>query len=322
MKRQILLAAALMTACVTVTQAQDYPNKPVKMVVPFSAGGNADITARLLARQMSESFGVPVIVENKPGANGSIGVEAVVRAASDGYTLLLSGSSPLVINPVLYDDLPYDTLRDLQPISQVMTYQYALVVPAKSPISSLSDLAARAKAKPGQLTYGSSGVGGGSHLAGELLGLTMGVEFNHIPYKGTAPALADLLGGHLSFTFDTVLTSAPQVEAKRLRALAVSASKRAASLPQVPTLQELGFADFNINQFVGLLAPIKTDPAIIERLHQEVVKALQAPDVIHALKTEGGNELVANAPAEFRAQIMHDLALNRKLIKLANIKTE
>jgi tripartite-type tricarboxylate transporter receptor subunit TctC len=322
MKRHILAVAALMMGCLGVAHAQAYPNKVIKMVVPFAAGGNADITARLLARRMSESMGVPVIIDNKPGANGSIGVEAVVRALPDGYTLLLSASSPLVVNPVLYAKVPYDPIRDLQPISQILNYQYALVVPAKSSITSLSDLAAQAKAQPGVLTYGSSGIGGGSHLAGELLALMMGAKLNHIPYKGTAPALADLLGGHLSFTFDTILTTVPQVEGKHLRALAVSGSKRASSLPQVPTLQELGYKGFDISQFVGLLAPAKTDPAIVARLHQEVVKAMKAPEIIQALKTEGGNDLVANTPVEFRAQIVRDLALNRKLIKDANIKEE
>lgn len=324
MKRPMLAVAALVLGCLGGAHAQSYPNKDkvIKMVVPFAAGGNADITARLLAKQMSDSMGLPVIVDNRSGANGSIGVDVVARAAPDGYTLLLSASSPLVVNPVLYAKVPYDPIKSFEPISQLLTYQYVLVVPAKSPITSLSDLAAKGKAQPGTLTYGSSGIGGGSHLAGELLALMAGAKLSHIPYKGTAPALADLLGGHLSFTFDTILTSVPQIEGKHLRALAVSSSKRASSLPQVPTMQELGYKGFDISQFVGLLAPAKTDAAIVERLHQEVVKAMKAPEIIQALKTEGGNDLVANTPAEFKSQIVRDLALNRKLIKEANIKGE
>lgn len=322
MKKTILTAAALFMGSFGVAQAQSYPDKVIKMVVPYAASGNADITARVLAKKMSESMGVPVIVENKPGANGMIGTDAVAKAAPDGYTLLLDASGPLVINPVLYAKVPYDPIKDFQPISQVLTYQYVLVVPADSPITSLSTLVAKAKAQPGVLTYGSTGVGGGGHLAGEMLALLSDTKLNHIPYKGSAPALADLLGGHLSFTYDTVLTSVPQIEGKRLRPFGVSGPKRASSLPEVPTMQELGYKGFDITQFVGLLAPAKTDAAVIARLHQEVVKAMKSPEVIRILETEAGNDLVAGTPAQFADAIQRDLILYRKLVKDANIKQQ
>ena len=322
MNKKNLCLALVLTLCLGQAWAQAYPVKPIRMVVPYAAGGAADITARVLGQKMSESLGVPIVVDNKPGANGMIGTDAVAKAAPDGYTLLMDASGPLVVNPAMYTKVPYDPVKDLIPISQVTTFQYVLVVPAASPINSVAELVAAAKAKPGALSYGSTGVGGGGHLAGEMLGLMTGTKLTHVPYKGSAPALADLLGGQLSFTFDTVITSVPQVKAGKLRAYAVSGPKRSTSFPQVPTMSELGYKGFDITQFQGLLAPAKTDPAIIARLHQEVVKALKSPEVIQRLETEGGNELVGSSPSEFASQIKSDLALYRKLIKDADIKQE
>lgn len=310
-------------ACgITNVLADGYPNKPITLIVPFSAGGNADIAARVVAKQMAVSVGQPIIVENRAGANGSIGVDAVRRAAPDGYTLLVCPSSPLVVNPAIYKKLPYRTLQDFEPVSLMLTYQYALVVRNDSPIKSTDDLKAMAKGAPGTLSYGSSGVGGGGHLAGELLALKIGSGLNHIPYKGTAPALADLLGGQLTFTFDTVMTATQQVKEKQLRALAVSGRQRAPSLPEVATMQQLGFEGFDITQFVGLLAPAKTPKPIVDRLNQEVLKALKSAEVSKALGAAAGNEIVASTPQEFRVQLERDLAFYSKLTQAANIKAD
>jgi tripartite-type tricarboxylate transporter receptor subunit TctC len=322
MRRKILLALALFLACVGAAFAQAYPSRPIRIVVPYAAGGSADITARVLGQKMSQSMGVPIIIDNKGGANGMIGTDVVAKSPPDGYTLLLDASGPLVVNPSLYAKVPYDTLKDFIPISQITTFQYVMVVSDASPIKSLNDLVAAAKAKPGTISYGSTGIGGGGHLAGELFALMSGTKLIHVPYKGSAPALADLLAGQLSFTFDTVITSVPLVRAGKLRAYAVSGPHRAKSLPDVPTLSELGYKGFEITQFQGLLSPAKTDPAIVSRLHQEVVKALKSPDVVQRLETDGGNELVGGAPAEFAAQIQSDLALYRKLIADADIKQQ
>ncbi|WP_382323080.1 Bug family tripartite tricarboxylate transporter substrate binding protein [Hydrogenophaga sp. UC242_50] len=320
--RQIVLLCAAM-ALATGATAQAWPgNRPIKVIVPFAAGGNADLTARLIAKQLAEGLKTPVVVENRSGANGTLGLEAVRQAAPDGYTLLVSPSSPLVVNPVLYKKVPYDSLKDFEPISQILTYQYVLVVPSASPVRSLSDLAAAAQAKPGELTYGSSGIGGGGHLAGELLALRLGAKLNHVPYKGTAPALADLLGGQLSFTWDTVMTAVPHVQGDKLRPLAVSGGTRAGSFPKVPTMKELGYKDYDITQFIGLLAPAKTPSHIIERLNAEVEKAVKAPEVIKALKTEGGNELVTSTPSQFKSLISSELEFYRKLVNDAQIKAE
>ena len=303
-------------------QTQPYPSRPIKMVVPYPAGGNADITGRVIAKKMGALLNVPVIVENRSGANGMIGTDAVVKAAADGYTLLMAASGPIVINPVLYAKVPYDPVKDLLPISQVLSFQYVLVVPSSSALNSLNEIVQQGKAQPGKLSYGSTGIGGGGHLAGEMFSMLSGAQFNHVPYQGSAPALVDLLGGQLAFTFDTVLTASPLIQDKRLKAFAVSGPKRARSLPGIPTMQEAGFQDFDITQFVGLLAPAGTEPAMIQRLNAVTVQALQDPEVIEALQTKGGNDLVGNSSAAFADLIKRELTMYGALIKRAEIKAE
>lgn len=323
MKAIHLYAVMLLATTGADAQSQSaYPSKPIRIVVPYVAGGAADITARIVGQSMAEGLRVPVIIDNKPGANGMIGTDAVAKAAPDGYTLVLLASGPLVVNPVLYAKVPYDPIKDFAPISLLTSYQYALTVPAPSPIKSVAELVAAAKAKPGQLSYGSTGVGGGGHLAGVMFGLMSSAEFTHVPYKGAAPALADLLGGTLSFTFDTVVTAAPFVRSGRLRAFAVSGPRRASSLPGLPTMQEVGYKGFDITQFQGLLAPAKTPAAIIDRLHDEATKALKVKEVAHRLATEGGYEIVGSTPAAFGEHIRSDLDRYGKLVKDANIKPE
>ena len=303
-------------------QTQPYPSRPIKMMVPYPAGGNADITGRVIAKKMGALLNVPVIVENRSGANGMIGTDAVVKAAADGYTLLMAASGPIVINPVLYAKVPYDPVKDLLPISQVLSFQYVLVVPSSSALNSLNEIVQQGKAQPGKLSYGSTGIGGGGHLAGEMFSMLSGAQFNHVPYKGSAPALVDLLGGQLAFTFDTVLTASPLIQDKRLKAFAVSGPKRARSLPGIPTMQEAGFQDFDITQFVGLLAPAGTEPAMIQRLNAVTVQALQDPEGIEALQTKGGNDLVGNSSAAFADLIKRELTMYGALIKRAEIKAE
>ena len=320
------LALALILAAATLhapARAQPgYPDKPIRMIVPYAAGGAADITARIVGQKMAEGLGVPVVVDNRGGANGNIGTDAVAKAAPDGYTVLLVASGPIVVNPSLYAKLPYDPLKDLAPVTQLTSYQYALVVPANSPITGVPELVAAAKADPGRISYGSTGVGGGGHLAGELFAGLTGTKLTHVPYKGASLALADLLGGQLSFTFDTVVTAAPQIASGKLRGYAVTGPRRAASLPQLPTMAELGYRDFNVTQFQGILVPAKTDAAIVERLRAEAVKALQAPDVIRRLATEGGYDLIGGTPAEFRRLIQAETASYGRLIKASHIQVD
>jgi tripartite-type tricarboxylate transporter receptor subunit TctC len=302
--------------------AQDYPSKPVRVVVPYVAGGNADIWARTLAQKLTEALRQSFVVENKPGANGGIGSDFVAKSAPDGHTLLAVASGPIVVNPVLYPKVPYDPVRDFAPVAQCAVYQYVLVTLAGSPYGSIGDLVAAARANPGALAYGSTGIGGGNHLAAELFALATTARFNHVPYKGSAPALADLLGGQLAFMFDTVITSVPHIRSGKLRAFAVSSAKRASSLPEVPTLQEAGFKGFDMSQWQGVLVPAGTPRAIVERLNGAIVKAMHAPEVHERIAVQGGNEIVTGTPGEFGALIRSELQQYAKLIADAKIQAQ
>jgi tripartite-type tricarboxylate transporter receptor subunit TctC len=318
------LAACSLALAVAVPGAYaraDYPDKPIRLILPYVAGGAADITARVMAQKLTGSLGQTVIVENKPGANGIIGTDYVAKAKPDGYTLVLDASGPIVVNPTL-QKVNYDPVKDLAPISQLTSYQYVFVVPRNSPFHSIDDMLAAARAAPGKITYGSAGVGSGGHLAGALLGVMTHTDLTHVPYKGNAQALSDVLSGQLSFDFDTVVTSVPHIKSGALRAYAVSGPKRSPLLPDVPTMEELGYKGFAVTQFQGLLAPAGTPAPIIARLHDEAVRALKSPDVDKRLVEEGGNEIVGGTPAEFAQLIRNELASYRKLITEANIRLE
>src|SRR3954464_12736881 len=263
----------LLLALAGPAMAQEYPTKPVRVIVPYVAGGNADIWARTLSQKLTESMKQAFVVENKPGATGGIGTDFGAKSAPDVSTLLAVASGPIVVNPVLYSKVTYDPVKDLAPVAQCAVYQYVLVTRSDSPYKTTGDLVAAAKANPGGLAYGSTGIGGGNHLAAELFGLATGTRFNHIPYKGSAPALADLLGGQLAFMFDTVITSVPHIRGGKLRAFAVSSAKRASSLPDVPTMQEIGVKDFDISQWQGVLAAAGTPRGGGGWLHRDAREA-------------------------------------------------
>jgi tripartite-type tricarboxylate transporter receptor subunit TctC len=294
----------------------------VKLVVPFPAGSATDQVARLAGQQLQEALKQPFVVENKPGANGSIGTDFVAKSAADGYTILAVASGPIVVNPVLYAKVSYDPVKDLAPVAQCVVYQYVLVTRAEAPYKSIGDLMSAARERQGALSYGSTGVGGGNHLAGELFGLAAGASLVHVPYKGSAPALADLLGGQLSFMFDTVITSVSHIRSGRLRAFAVSSAKRASSLPDVPTMQEAGVKGFDISQWQGVLVPAGTPRPIIERLNGEIVKAMHAPDVHERIAVQGGNEIVTGSPEEFSSLIKKELNQYARLVKDAKIPAQ
>ncbi|HZD20807.1 MAG TPA: tripartite tricarboxylate transporter substrate binding protein [Burkholderiales bacterium] len=319
MKTVLALLLALLAGAAA---SQDYPAKPVRLIVPYVAGGNADIWARTLAQKLTEALRQAFVVENKPGANGRIGTDYVAKSPPDGYTLLAVASGPIVVNPVLYSQVPYDPLRDLAAVAQCAVYQYVLVTRTDAPYKSIQELVAAARARPGALAYGSTGVGGGNHLAAELFGLASGTKFNHIPYKGSAPALADLLGGQLAFMFDTVITSVPHIRAGKLRAFAVSSAKRASSLPEVPTMQEAGFAGYDMSQWQGVLAPAGTPRTLIGMLNAQIAKAMHAPEVYERIALQGGNEIVTGTPEEFGALIRADLERYARLIREAKISAQ
>lgn len=325
-RRQVLAGTgAALAACALPAGAQSrpaWPAKPIRLIVPYAAGGAADITARVLAKPMGQALGVPVVIDNRGGANGNIGTDAVAKAAPDGDTLLFTASGPIVANHALYASLPYDPLKDLRPVSQATSYQYVLVVAQASPLRDVKQLVQAAKAAPGRVSYGSSGIGGGAHLAGAMLARMAGAEMTHVPYKGNAPALADVLGGQLSCTFDTVVTAAPQIASGKLRPLAVSGPRRSPLLPEVATMQELGFGGFAVTQFQGLFAPAGTDAVIVGRLHRELVAALCLPEVVQRLQTDGGYELVGGTPEQFARLVAQEHAAYGKLIRDAHIRAE
>src|SRR5258708_34546807 len=282
-------ALALAAMLCGAAQAQDYPARPVRLVVPYAAGGNADIFGRTLAQKLGDALKQPFVVENRAGANGGIGADFVAKSAPDGYTLLVTASGPIVVNPVVYAQVPYDPVRDFAPVAQCTIYQYVLVTLAGSPIKSIAGLVDAARAQPGAVSYGSTGVGGGNHLAGELFALATGTQLTHVPYKGSAPALADLLGGQLTFIFATVITSGPPIRPGKLRAFAVSSGRRPASLPEVPTMQEAGTRNFDISQWQGVLAPPRTPQAIGDRPHADIVGGPHAPPPRQRIVTHGGD---------------------------------
>ena len=302
--------------------ADTWPDKPVRWICPYVAGGAADIFSRTIGQKLGEVFGQTIIIDNRAGANGSIGTEIAAHSPADGYTILMGQSGPLTVNPMFYKKLGYDTLKDFVPVTQGTLYMYVLVVQASNPVNNIKDMIAWVKSKPGALTYGSTGIGGGNHLAGELFNLMTQTKAIHVPYKGSALALADLLGGQINYMFDTPITSVPQLKAGKLKAIGVSGLKRSSSLPEVPTLDELGLKGFEITQWQAVMLPAGTPKTIVERLNREVVKALKLPDVIERLGTQGGNELVGNTPEEFARVIKNDLVKYAKLVKEAGIKLE
>lgn len=318
----IAMAAAWTASASAQSDAAKYPQRPIRFICPYVPGGAGDIFTRTIAQKLGDALGQSVVVDNRPGANGGIGTEIVAKAPADGHTLLMGNSGPLTINPVLYKRVPYDPIKDFAPITQGTSYMYVLVVPPALGAANVNDFIAVLKAKPGQMTYGSTGIGGGNHLSGELFNLMTKTSSVHVPYTGSAAALAALLGGQINYMFDTVITAVPHVRAGRLRALGVTALKRTISLPEVPTLDAMGLKGFELTQWQAVVAPAGTPKAIVSLLYREVAEALKKPDVIERLATQGGNELVGNTPEEFAQVIKSDLAKYAKLVKAAGIQPQ
>lgn len=313
----LALAACFIHA--NIAAAQPYPSKSIRIIVPQSAGGSTDLVARPLAQKLGEALGQSVVVDNRPGAGSVIGTDLVAKAAPDGYTLLAVAAS-VTMSPSLYK-LPYDPVRDLAPISLLSSLPNILVVHPSLPVKSVKELIAFAKARPGQLNFGSSGVATGTHLSMELLMYLTGIKLVHIPYKGGSLNVNALLGGETQVNFSTISTALPFVRSGRLRALAVSTAKRAAAAPEVPTVAEAGVKGYAYSSWIGLLAPAKTPQPIIARLNAESVKAVQTPEMKAILATEG-SEPVGNSPDEFDTIMKTEVARWMKVVKAAGIKGE
>lgn len=301
-------------------QAQNYPTKPIRLIVPFAPGGGTDITARAIALKLTEAWGQTVVPDNRTGANGTIGVDIAAKSAPDGYTLTMISSSHSV-NVSLYKKLPYDLIRDLSPITQATTQPYALVVHPSVPAKSVKELIALAKAKPGTLNYGSSGNGGLSHLSGALFSSLAGINITHIPYKGGAPAMTDVIAGQIQMLFSTILQSHAHIKAGRLRPLAVTTVKRSAAAPELPTMREAGVPGYEVAGWYGILAPAKTPQPIITKLNQEIVRILHTDELKDRLSADG-SEPVGNTPEQFGAHIKSEVAKWSKVVKEAGIRAE
>ena len=297
-----------------------FPTRPIRLIVPFPPGGGTDITARAVAQKLGESWGQTVVVDNRPGANGTIGVDLAAKSAPDGYTLTMISSSHAV-NVGLYARQPYDLIRDLAPVTQATRQPYALVINPAVPAKSVKELIAHARAKPGTLNYGSSGTGGISHLAGALLGSITGTTLTHVPYKGGAPATIDVISGQIQILFGTLLLTGPHIKAGRLRVLAVTTPTRWPGTPELPTMQEAGVPGFVITQWYGMLAPAKTPPVIVARLNKEIARILHQPDVKEKLAADGA-DAVGNTPEQFGAHIRSEVAKYGKLVKQIGLKAE
>lgn len=302
--------------------AAAYPDKPIRMIVAFPPGGSADILARLVADQMSKDLGEPIIVENKAGAAGNIGGDFVARAKPDGYTLLLASAGPTVINPSLYSKMPYRPSVDLAPVSLLVRDHNLMVVNASVPAKTLKEFVDYAKkSKPQQLTFGSPGTGTPAHLAGELLNQRAGTNMLHVPYKGTGPAISDLLAGHITMMIDNMAPLMPYVQSGQLRALAVASEKRVESLPKVPTATEAGVDGYVVTAWKGLMVPAGTPEPIVAKLHGAAVKALSLPKIKKRL-TELGAEPVGSTPQQFGEQIRTDTEWWAALIKSTGTKLD
>ncbi len=322
MNRWIALAAgALLATASTLAAAQAWPSKPIKYVVPFAAGGTTDILARTISEKLSVALGQPVVVENKPGAGGGLGAAEVAKAAPDGYTIMGGTISTHAINASLYKNLPYDPVKDFAPITLIARVPNMLVINNDIPAKDVAELIALMKANPGKWSFASSGNGTSQHLSGELFKGMAGADMQHIPYKGSAPALTDVMGGQVTMTFDNITTAWPLARGGKLRALAVTTAKRSPVSPEVPTLAESGLPGYEIGSWQGVFAPAGTPPEIVKRLNTEIVKIINSPDVQKKL-LELGAEPVANSPEEFTALVKTEVVKWGDVVKKSGAKVD
>ena len=319
--RRAILAACCVFGFGGAAMAQPYPSHPVRIVVPYPAGGSNDIIARIVAQQLTERNGQPFLVENRGGASGNIGAEMVASSDPDGYTLLLTAPPPLTTNMALYRNLKFDPSTAFAPVALVASVPIVLVVHPSVPARTVNELVALARAKPGSLDFGSSGNGSTNHLAGELLKSMAGIEIVHVPYKGAAPAMNDLIGGHIPMMFDNMPAVLPQVQAKLINAIAIAGAKRASAMPDVPTVAESGFAGFEASSWFGLVAPAKTPASVLAKLQGEVEAILEMPDVRRRL-TELGAEPGTISGEAFGNYLAEETAKWSRIIRTSGATAE
>src|SRR5262245_6381052 len=315
-----ILAAALCLLACSLVAAQDYPTRPIRLIAPFAPGGPTDLFARLMGAKLGERVGQPVLVENRPGAGGSVGAEAAAKAAPDGYTLVLVSSS-FAVNATLYPKLPYDTVKDFAPVTLLASAPFLLAAHNGVQAGSVRELIALAKANPGKLNYGSGGSGSGPHIVAELFKAEAGVSIVHVPYKGTGPLTAALVAGDVQLAFGNIFALVPQIKSGRLKAIAITGAQRSGALPEVPTVSESGLPGFEAVGVHGLLAPGGTPRRVIDKLNAECVAVLRSPDVRAQLASEGA-EPIGNTPEQYAEQIAAEIRKWGKLIKERGIRAE
>lgn len=320
-KLKATILALLLMLVSTASIAQNYPNKPIRLIVPFPVGGGTDIFARTVGQALTDTFKWTIVADNKPGAGGNLGIDAVAKSAADGYTIGLGQTSNLAINPTLYEKLPYNPLKDLTPVVLLASAPLVIVVPNNSPYKNFADILKVAKQKPEQITYGSPGNGTVAHLAMELLQKTAGVKFQHIPYKGSAQALTDLMGGQIQIYASSIPTALSQIKDGRLRAVAVTSLTRSNSLPDVPTVAESGLKGFEANTWFGFVAPAGTPNTIINDLNKNINAVLKQPAVRAKLMSDGG-EVLGGTSEQFANLLAKDIVRWGKVVKDSGIKLD
>ncbi len=314
---RIATVGVLMAIACSVGAQQDYPNKPIRFIVPYAAGSTLDILGRLVGQKLSERWGQSVVVDDRPGGNTVIGTEAMLQSSPDGYTLMLTSSGHTLIPQLL--PVSFDPIKDFAPVATISRTEFILVASPSLPANNLREVIALLKVQPGKFNYASTGVGTGPHVAGELLNIMAGVRMEHIPYKGSVQALTDLVAGRVQIFISTVIVSIPFIKSGRIKAIAVSGETRQSALPEVPTFTEAGLPGFDVKTWLGILAPAKTPKPIIDRLSTEVAKILVLPDIKEKLDSQGLVPFIST-PEQFAAQIKVDMAKYAKIIKIANIK--
>ncbi len=319
--KKILMLLTLAAMVTPVSAAEQFPTRPIRVIVPYAPGGNVDISARIIAPPLGEVLGQTVVVDNRPGAGGNLGASLVAKATPDGYTLLVGSSGPLSVNPVIFKNLPYDTLKDFAPISTVQAVPLVVLAGPKSNINSIADVITAAKARPGKLTMASAGAGTTNHFAIELFAHMANVKLLHVPYKGSGPALSELLGGQVETMIDQLAASIGYVRDGRLKVLAVTTQQRAAALPNIPTLEELGYKGYQAATLLGLLAPAGTPRPVVGKLNAAVRKIMDNNAVAERFRGLGANP-GASSPEQFTTRIRDELEQWRTLVKQLNLKFE
>jgi len=320
MKISMIAALVLSLAASSLAHAQSYPTKTVRIIVGLAPGGTTDVFTRTLAQRLTEAWGQTVIVENRPGASGMIGADAVAKSAPDGYTLLVSPQTSLAVAPALYGKAPYDTAKDFAPVSLLGSTPLVMIVHPSFPAKSFADFLALAR-KGTPLTYGSGGVGSSPHMTGELISAALGVKMNHVPYKGENPAIADTIGGQIPIMFGNLPVALPHVRSGKVLALATTTAKRSPLAPEIPTMSEGGIQDFEMATWYGMLAPAGTPPELVARIQRDAARVLSDTETRERL-TKMGVDLILNTPEEFRTYLNSEIARYTKIIKSAGLKAE